>query len=175
MMRARVCSALISSRVALGQGISTKQAYLPSVVVTQVRAELETEDDCPPLAESISTTWLRLRHSGSLSVGVDGFERCFKGENNRVVLLYARIGSAWRKVLRTKGNRLRRLSSEHHGWRDLDVLELSDLFISVHLVFRFDGLECKLADCVEVDNASGGPPRPKRHECSFDWRGYYER
>jgi hypothetical protein len=175
MTRALVCSALISSYLALGQGISTKQAYLPSVVAKQVKAALVTEDDCPPLAGSISTTWLRLSHNGSLSVGVDGFERCFKGENNRVILLYSRHGKDWHKVLDTKGNRLRRLSTEHHGWHDIDVLEPSGLFISVHLVFRFDGDEYKLTDCVEVDNTSGGPPRPKIHTCSFNWRGYYER
>jgi hypothetical protein len=175
MIRALVCSAIVSTCVTLGQSLSTKRAYLPSSLVTQVKVELETEDDCPPLSESVSTTWLRLNHKGFLSVGVQGFERCFKGENNRVIILYARSEDSWRKVLDTKGRSLRRLSNEHHGWHDLDVLETDNLFVSVHLVFIFDGDKYRLADCVEVDNTSGGPPRPKIHMCSFNWRGYYER
>ena len=169
-MRALVCLVLTSTCVAFGQGISTKNAYLPPVLVTQVKAELETEDDCPPLARSISTTWLRLHQDSALSVSVEGFERCSVGENNKLILLYSQTNHGWHKVLDTKGSRLRKLSGVHHGWHDLDVSGTSNLFISVHYTFRFDGREYKPADCVEVDNTVGGPPRPKTHQCSFDWK-----
>ena len=43
-MRALVCLALISTCAAFGQNISTKNAYLPSALAAQLRADLIAED-----------------------------------------------------------------------------------------------------------------------------------
>jgi len=173
-MRALVCLALVSICVAFGQSISTKRAYLPSALAAQVKADTEVDADCPPLAESVATTWLRLSRLDPLSVRVDGRGPCLEGANNRTILLYARSGDAWRKVLETVGNGLRRLPDEHHGWRDIEVLGHSDAFMTVHYIFRFEGREYKPAECAEIDNTVGGPPRPKRQPCSFDWKASHD-
>jgi len=81
MTRALVCSALISSWVALGQGISTKQAYL------------------------------------------------------------------------------------------LDVTRFRDPFISVHLIFRFDGSEYKLFDCDEVDETIWRTPAAEEPQVQLQCEG----
>ena len=169
MTRALVYSTLISSCLALGQGISTKSAYLPSDLVAQLKSDLAGDYDCPALSESIATIWLRLSKNGPLAVRVDG-RGCLAGVTNGRIFLYARSENVWHKVLDTQGVRTSSLPTRSQGWRDLDVVQHVDAFISTHLIFRFDGLGYKPADCVEVDNTSGGPPRLKSHTCSFDWK-----
>jgi hypothetical protein len=175
MTRALVCSALVSSCVALGQGISTKQAYLPSDLAVQIEADLRVGDGCPPVGDSILTTWLRLSKARPLAVRVDGCGICLSGVTNGSILLYARGRHTWRKVLDAQGVRMFSLPGRTQGWRGLDLLQHVNAFISTHLIYRFDGLEYKPAECVEVDNTTGGPPRPKRQPCSFDWKASVDR
>jgi hypothetical protein len=175
MTWAFVCLALASSAAGLSQAISTKDIYLPSDLADQLKGEFARDHDiCPSLSESVETTWLRLRQGDPLAVRLDG-RGCMAGVTNRSILLYSRSGSTWRKVLDATGNGMYTLPSRSQGWRDLEVVQHVNAFIGTYLIYRFDGLEYKPVDCVEVDRTRGGPPRRKHQTCSFDWKASNDR
>jgi len=136
-------------------------------LAAQLKADLIAGDACAPLAESIVTTWLKLSKDGPLAVRVDG-RGCLAGVTNWSILLYSRDNNTWRKVLDAGGYRLSLLPTRRHGWRDLEVVQHVNVFISTHLIYRFDGNVYKAVACESVDGTLGGPLRPKRRKCSFD-------
>jgi hypothetical protein len=167
MTRALVCSALVSICVALGQGISTNNAYLPANLAAQIKTDLDVNDGCPLLADSISTSWLRLSHGDALAVRVDG-HGCLSGVTNGPILLYARDGSSWRKVLDAQGNRMYTLPTRSRQWRDLEVLQHINAFITIQLIFRYDGSVYRAVSCQSVDETVGGPLHPETQKCNFE-------
>jgi hypothetical protein len=80
---------LLAAPVLPAQAIVTKEAYLPRDLVKVVRADLPDylAHDCPDLADSIRTTWLRLNNAG-WSVVIQGIRHCFAGANNGSYFVY---------------------------------------------------------------------------------------
>ena len=166
-MRALVWLALAPSLAAFSQGISTKNVYLPSDLAAQLKADLVLVEGCAPLTESIATAWLRLNKDGPLVVRIDG-RGCLAGVTNTSILLYVRGSRGWRKILDATGDRMYSLPTRHHEWRDLHVVQHVNVFISTHLIFRFDGSIYKAALCQSLDETIGGPLHPNRQTCHLD-------
>jgi|SRR5579862_2585646 len=162
---------LLAAPVLPGQAIVTKDAYLPRDLVKVVRADLPDYlgDDCPDLADSIRTTWLRLNSAG-WSVVIQGIRHCFAGANNGSYFVYTHTENGWRKILDASGNRVYRLSTKTNEWQDLTVRQHSSAFESIRMIYKYDGNTYRATACLEVDEAEGGPPRPRIKDCSFDWR-----
>jgi hypothetical protein len=169
MTRALVWLTLAPSFAAFSQGISTKNVYLPSDLAAQLKTDLVLVDGCAPLTASIVTAWLRLSKDGPLVVRIDG-RGCLAGVTNTSILLYVRGSRGWRKILDATGDRMYSLPTRHHEWRDLDLVQHVNAFISTHLVFRFDGSIYTAAVCQSVDETIGGPLHPRRQMCKLNGR-----
>lgn len=105
---------------------------------------------------------------------VEGLAPCLAGANNGALLVYARFGDGWRKVSDETGQRLHRLATKRHGWRDLELWQHDSAFQSIRYVYQFDGKEYRAIRCNVVQFADAltttAFPKPIYNPCTWDWR-----